>query len=66
MIPFVLLGISLVITIAYMAVVVDMGLNPEVITTGIIQAVTIAAVAVFGNELLKQGFTKRKEDDKPG
>lgn len=60
-IPFVLLGISLIITVVYMAVVSEQGFNPVVIVTGIIQAVIIAAVSVFGNELVKQVFVKRTE-----
>jgi len=62
MIPFILLGISLVITVIYIAVVMGEGFTSVVIVTGIIQAVMIAALAVFGNELIKQGFQKRKED----
>jgi len=62
MIPFVLLGISIVITIVYMAIVAGQGFTAVVIVTGIIQAVLIAALAVFGNELIKQATVKRKED----
>jgi hypothetical protein len=62
MIPFILLGISIIMTIVYMAVVVGEGFTAVVIVTGIIQAVLIAAVAVFGNELIKQITVKRKED----
>lgn len=64
MIPFILLGVSLIITIVYMAIVVGEGFNAVVVVTGIIQAVLIAAVSVFGNELIKQGLTKRVEDKK--
>ena len=62
MIPFVLLGISIIITIVYMAIVAGQGFTAVVIVTGIIQAVLIAALAVFGNELIKQATVKRKED----
>ncbi|MDW7673799.1 MAG: phage holin family protein [Bacillota bacterium] len=61
-IPFILLGISLIVTVIYMAIVLGLGFNPEVIVTGIVQAVIIAALAVFGNELLKQGIVKRQAD----
>ena len=61
-IPFLLLGISVVITVVYMAIVNEQGFTPVVIVTGLIQAVLIAAVAVFGNELIKQGFNKRLAD----
>lgn len=61
-IPFILLGVSVIFTIVYIAVVLGEGFLPEVIITGIIQATIIAALAVFGNELIKQGTVKRKED----
>lgn len=62
MIPFILLFISILITIAYMAIVNGEGFTSVVFVTGLIQAVIIAAVSVFGNELIKQGFVKRLED----
>lgn len=61
MIPFILLGISLVITILYIAVVFGGGFTPLVFVTGVIQAVLIAALSVFGNEVLKQLGIKRDE-----
>ena len=61
-IPFILLGVSVIFTIVYIAIVLNEGFLAEVIITGIIQATIIAALAVFGNELLKQGFVKRVED----
>jgi hypothetical protein len=66
-IPFLLLAISIAITITYMAVVNGEGFTAVVFVTGLIQAVIIAAVAVFGNELIKQITVKRNEDidDKP-
>lgn len=62
MIPFILLFVSILITIAYMAIVMGEGFNAVVVITGIIQAVIIAAVSVFSNELVKQAFVKRLED----
>lgn len=62
MIPFILLAVSLVVTVVYMAVVGGQGWSAVVVVTGIIQAVIIAAVAVFGNELIKQAFVKRLEE----
>jgi len=62
MIPFILLGVSLVVTVVYIAIVNGQGFTTVVFVTGIIQAVLIAAVAVFGNELIKQGLVKRKDD----
>jgi len=64
MIPFILLGVSVLITIAYLAIVLKLGFGAEVIVTGIIQAVIIAALSVFGNELIKQAVVKRVEDKK--
>lgn len=63
MIPFLLLGISIVSTVVYMAIVIGAGFTKVVMVTGIIQGVLIASVTVFGNELLKQLTTKRIEDE---
>lgn len=63
-IPFILLGVSLVMTIVYMAIVIGSGFTAVTFVTGIVQAVLIVAVAVFGNEAIKQIMTKRKEDSK--
>ena len=62
LIPFVLLGVSVVITIAYIAIVGGEGFTAAVMITGLIQAVIIAALAVFGNEILKQITSKRWDD----
>jgi hypothetical protein len=61
MIPYILLGVSFLITLAYVSFVLGEGFAPDVIVAVIIQAVLIAAVAVFGNELIKQVLVKRKE-----
>jgi hypothetical membrane protein len=63
-IPFVLLAVSVVITLLYMAIVNGAGFTGPIIIIGIIQAVLIAAVAVFGNEIIKQVTIKRQEDQK--
>lgn len=60
-IPYILLGISIVITMAYVSIYLGEGFSPPVIVAALIQAVLIAAVAVFGNELLKQFLVKRNE-----
>jgi len=62
LIPIILLGVSLFITIIYMGVVVEGKFIPEVIVTAVIQSVIIAAIAVFGNEMIKQLTNKRKLD----
>lgn len=61
MIPYILLAVSFVITLAYVGIVLGEGFAPPVIIAVIIQAVLIAAVTVFGNELIKQVLVKRKE-----
>lgn len=61
-IPYLLLGISIISTVVYMATVIGDGFTKVVIVTGTIQGVLIASVTVFGNELLKQVTTKRVED----
>lgn len=58
-IPHILLGISLVITFAYMGIFMGEGFSPPVIVASVIQAVLIAAVTVYGNELIQQ-FIHRK------
>lgn len=64
-IPFILLAVSVLFTILYLGIVLAEGFNGTIIITGIIQGVLIAALAVFGNELLKQGLVKRKDDKAP-
>ncbi len=61
MIPYILLGVSFLITLAYVCIVLEEGFLAPVIVAVIIQSVLIAAVAVFGNELIKQVLVKRKE-----
>ena len=64
-IPFILLAVSFVVTISYLAIVGGQGFTPTTIVMGCIQAVLIAAMAVFGNELLKQMLKKRLNDVDP-
>ena len=54
MIPYILLGISFIITLAYVAIFMGEGFRPPVIVAVIIQSVLIAAVTVYGNELIEQ------------
>ncbi len=63
-IPMILLFVSVVITILYIAFVVKEGFTPASIISSIIQGVIIAALAVFGNEVLKQATIKRLDDNK--
>lgn len=60
-IPYILLGVSFVITFAYVGIFLGEGFAPPVVVAVIIQAVMIAAVTVFGNELIKQVLVKRNE-----
>jgi len=62
MIALLLLAVSLIVTVVYTAVVVGDGFTAEVFIIGIIQGVIIAAVAVFGNELVKHVTAKRNRD----
>lgn len=60
-IPYILLGISIIATLAYIGIVLGEGFSPSMIVSGIIQAFLIAAVPVFVNQALKQAIVKRKE-----
>ncbi|MGV8153441.1 MAG: phage holin family protein [Alkaliphilus sp.] len=62
-IPFILLLVSALITIPYIAIVGEKGFGADIIIVGIIQAVLIAGTAVFGNELIKQSSKKRMRDN---
>lgn len=59
-IPYILLGISFLITLAYVSIYLGEGFSPQVLVAVVIQSVLIAAVTVFGNELIKQA-TRRNE-----
>ena len=63
MIPYFLLGLSFFMTLAYVAIVLGEGITAAVLVAVTIQSVLIAAVAVFGNELIKQVLYKRKSDE---
>jgi drug/metabolite transporter (DMT)-like permease len=54
MIPYILLVISFIITLAYVAIFMGEGFSPPVIIAVVIQSVLIAAVTVYGNELIEQ------------
>lgn len=62
MIPFLLLGIGILFTILYLAIILGEGFTKVTFLMGIIQGVLIAALAVYINEALKQVFVKRLED----
>lgn len=54
MIPYILLGISFIITLVYVAIFMGEGFSPPVLVAVVIQSVLIAAVTVYGNELIEQ------------
>jgi len=59
LIPYVLLIVAIVLTIAYTAVVLGLGLTGKVIIEGFIQGLFAAALAVYGNQLIKQAIQKQ-------
>lgn len=54
LIPYILLGISFLTTLAYVSIYLGEGFSPPVIVAVVIQSVLIAAVTVYGNELIEQ------------
>jgi len=65
-IPFILIFIGIIFTVLYIAFVLGEGVTAAVLVSSIIQGVIIAALAVLGNETIKQYFVKRPEDNKKG
>jgi hypothetical protein len=63
LIPFILLFVSILVSVLYIAIVLKEGFTGQVIIAAIIQGVLIAALAVFGNETIKQYFVKRPIDN---
>lgn len=59
LIPFLLLGFGIIFTILYMAVVLGDGFSMKVVIVGIIQGLFAAALAVYGNQLIKQASEKK-------
>jgi len=62
-IPFILLGVSVAVTILYVALVLGRGWSAAVVITSVIQAVLLAALCVFANQLIKQLRTERAKDE---
>ncbi len=65
LIPFILLGISILFTTLFVCVNLGDGFIPAAIISSIMQGTIIAAIAVFGNEIFKQAKIKRIDDNKP-
>lgn len=61
-IPFILLFVSIIITILYLAIVLSEGFMAAVIISAIIQGTLIAALAVFSHESIQQIRVKRPID----
>jgi hypothetical protein len=62
LIPYILLAISFIITLAYVGFYLGEGFAPPVIVAIVIQAVLIAAVTVYGNELIEQVRDEKKKE----
>ena len=54
-IPFILLAFGIVFSILYKAIMLSEGFTPESILSGFLYGILIAGIAVFGNQLIKQG-----------
>lgn len=61
-IPYILLSLSFLMTIPYLAIVYNQGFTWDTVINGVLQAPMVAALAVFSNELKKQFFDKRVKD----
>ncbi len=61
-IPYILLAISFLITLAYVSIFMGEGFTPPVIVAVVIQSVLIAAVTVFGNELIQQVLKQKQRE----
>jgi hypothetical protein len=59
LIPYILLGFAIVLTILYTAVVLGEGFTAKVLIVGLIQGLIGAALAVYGNQLIKQALEKK-------
>lgn len=58
-IPYILLGIAIILTPLYVIIVVGEGATASIILSGVIQGILIAGLTVFANELIKQVTEKR-------
>ena len=58
-IPYILLGISVILTPLYVCLVLGIGWSAESVISAIIQGILIAALTVFANQLIKQVITGR-------
>lgn len=63
MIPFILLFTGIVLSLLWICVVLGEGWAAAVVISAIVQGVIVAALAVFGNEALKQLLKKRPIDE---
>lgn len=58
LIPYLLLAFGIALMISYMAIVLGGGFTGKVIIEGFIQGLFAAALAVYGNQLIKQLIQK--------
>lgn len=54
LIPFILLGFTIVMSILYLCLIVEKQFSAAIILNGFIYGILCAAVAVFGNQITKQ------------
>lgn len=62
-VPYILLGVSLAVTPLYMAYVLGTDWGAEMIVSGVIQAVLVAALCVFSNRLYTEIRNKSRKKD---
>lgn len=62
LIPYILLIFAIILTIFYIAIVLNKGFTGEVIIVGIIQGLFAAALSVYGNQLIKQAIDGSSKD----
>ena len=62
LIPYILLLFAIFLTIAYIAIVLGEGFTAKVIVVGIIQGLFAAALAVYGNQLIKQAIEGKTKE----
>lgn len=61
LIPYVLLAFAIVLTTCYIAIVLGSGFTGKVIVEGFIQGLFAAALAVYGNQLIKQALSGKSQ-----
>lgn len=60
LIPYIILMFAIVLMLVYTAIVLGQGFTAKVVVMSIIQGLFAAALAVYGNQLIKQAIDKSK------